>query len=154
MDHWKGSESKALDQTTALLAPGTSFTELRPKPAQILLGKALGALVSVAGAVVLVGVFGMGVHPLWPVLGLGLLLAGGSMFWLIGRLGTLRILVSPNGFTMATLGRGNSCRCYRVGPAESPDGCQNRLNTLLHPGQSRLWEWHPGQQGAGLRGSA
>jgi hypothetical protein len=141
-----GPESKTLDRTAPVLpTPGTTVSELRPKPARILLGKGLGALVSAAGAVALVAVFRTGVHPLSSLLGLGLLLAGGGMFWLMGRLATLRILVAPNGFTIATLGQGNSCRCYRIGPPESLHGHQHPAITRPRPGQSWLWTWHPGR---------
>jgi hypothetical protein len=141
MDHLMAPESKTLDQTPPVLpAPDTTVSELRPKSARILLGKGLGALVSAAGAVALVGVFCTGIHPLWSLLGLGLLLAGGGVYWLMGRLATLRILVSPNGFTIATLGQGNSCRCYRIGPPEPLHDLQHPGTRLPPPGQSRLWE--------------
>ena len=146
MDHLMALESKTLEQTPPVLpALGTNVSELRPKSARILLGKGLGALVSAAGAVALVGVFCTGVHPLWSLLGLGLLLAGGGMFWLMGRLATLRILVSPNGFTVATLGQGNSCRCYRIGPLESLHSHRHSVATLPRPAHSQLWEWHLGR---------
>jgi hypothetical protein len=108
--------------TASSTLPGTTVSELRPKAARILLGKGLGALVSAAGAVALVGVFCTGIHPLWSLLGLGLFLAGGGMIWLMGRLATLRIMVSPNGFAIATLGQGNCCRCYRIEFPESLHG--------------------------------
>src|SRR5690242_11945389 len=130
---------------TALSCSGGVVSEFRPRPARLVLGVGLGAVIGAFGVGVLASVFRLGAHPLWYLLGLALLLAGAAILFLMHRLASLRVLVSVNGFAIATLGKGDGCRCFRI-DAELPplgvdpaDGPSRRLEAP-HQGRHRFQE--------------
>jgi hypothetical protein len=88
------------------------------KPVVLLAGAGCGILLGGAGVGLVAGVLRTGSHPLWCLLGLGLLAAGASLLLLVKRLASLRLWVTSRGLILVTLGTGDSCRCFQV---ESPE---------------------------------
>jgi hypothetical protein len=101
---------------------GNPVSELRPNAGRLAVGLGLGVLAAAAGVGILVGTFRADGHLAWYFLGLALLLAGGAVVLVVSHLATLRILVSPNGYAIATLGRGEGRRCFRIDAETIPAG--------------------------------
>jgi hypothetical protein len=111
--------SDALEPSPAIRSqPGKAATMIKPNPLRLLVGFALGGFLAVAGVGLGAGVLWMGLSPLWCVPGVGLLFAGSGLIVAMRRLASLRLWVSPTGFAVATLGTGDSCRCYQIGSEE------------------------------------
>jgi tetratricopeptide (TPR) repeat protein len=100
---------------------GSGAAEFKVHRSRILAGAGVGALLGLAGLCIVVGVLESGSNPAWALLGLGFLLAGGCLFLLMKILASLRVWVSPEGFVVATLGRGRWGRCFRI-ESEEPAG--------------------------------
>jgi hypothetical protein len=101
--------------TEAVPGPlGGGAAEFKVNRGRIVVGAGVGILLSLAGIAVLVGVLESGSNRLWGLLGFGLLLAGGCVLVLVKVLASLRLWVSPQGFVVATLGKGHPGRCFRI----------------------------------------
>jgi hypothetical protein len=103
----------------ALRAVPNQVAEFRLKLGTLRAGAVCGLLLAGAGVGLVAGVLRSEGNPCWCLLGLGLLLVGGSLMPLMKRLASLRIWVAPRGLILITLGTGESCRCFRVESTES-----------------------------------
>jgi hypothetical protein len=92
--------------------------EFKLKPGVVLAGAGCGVLLGGGGVGLVADVLRTAGHPLWCLLGLGLLGAGAGLLLLAKRLASLRLWVTPRGLILVTLGTGDSCRCFRVESAE------------------------------------
>jgi tetratricopeptide (TPR) repeat protein len=93
---------------------GSAAAEFKVTRGRILLGTGLGILLGVAGCGFLAGVLESGSNRLWGLLGLALLLTGGCVLILMKLIASLRLWVSPQGYVVATLGKGRVGRCFRI----------------------------------------
>jgi hypothetical protein len=102
----------------ALGAMSDQAAEFKLKPGVVLAGAGCGVLLGAAGVGLVADALRTAGHPLWCLLGLGLLGAGAGLLLLVKRLTSLRVWVTPRGLILVTLGTGDSCRCFRVESAE------------------------------------
>jgi hypothetical protein len=111
MDQTPKPNTKVLQALGAVSDQAAAF---RFKPGIVRAGAGCGVLFASAGLCLLAGVLPASGHPLWCLLGLGLLAAGACLVFIAKRLASVRLWVTPRGLILLTLGMGDSCRCFRV----------------------------------------
>jgi tetratricopeptide (TPR) repeat protein len=115
MQHNLEASVPALQPSPTVSAPGGNGAgEFKISRGYIVAGIVTGALLSLAGLSLVIGVLKAGGQPLWGLAGLGLLLVGGCVLVLMKPLAALRIWVSAQGFVVASLGPGRAGRCFRI----------------------------------------
>jgi hypothetical protein len=102
-----------LEQRPAAPA-GNVAAEFRIKPGRIAAWLACGILAVLLGLILVAVALELHTRALWYLPGLGLLLAGLGVVFVVRRLASLRVLVFPQGPVIAVMGEGSACRCYRI----------------------------------------
>jgi tetratricopeptide (TPR) repeat protein len=108
---------------------GSGAAEFKVQRGRILAGTGVGAFLGLAGLCIVVGVLESGSNLVWALVGLSFLLAGGCLLILMKLLASLRIWVSPQGFVVATLGRGRWGRCFRIESQEPAGVARTRMGS-------------------------
>jgi hypothetical protein len=115
MDQFVRPDPSHLEPLRSIPLPLSNVAaELRIKRGRIRAAWIFSAFLALVGLGLVAVAFEVHSRVLWYLPGLGLLLAGLGLVFLVKRVASLRVLVFPHGLVIAVVGQGSACRCYRL----------------------------------------